>query len=92
MPEICNMGQTALLPLRRKEFFALKNPTASATFEPANLGTKGQHATSRPPKPVSTQYNIVNNITKFKDQLEVESVTKSRFMRVLIQAYLRVKK
>ena len=33
-------------------FFALKNPTASAGFEPANLGTKGQHATPRPPKPV----------------------------------------
>ena len=32
-------------------FFALKNPTASTRFEPANLGTKGQHATSRPPKP-----------------------------------------
>ena len=35
-------------------FFALKNPTASAAFEPANLGTKGQHATSRPPKPSDT--------------------------------------
>ena len=34
-------------------FFALKNPTASAGFERANLGTKGQHATSRPPKPLS---------------------------------------
>ena len=32
-------------------FFALKNPTASAGFELANLGTKGQHATPRPPKP-----------------------------------------
>jgi hypothetical protein len=32
-------------------FFALKNQTALAGFEPANLGTKGQHATSRPPKP-----------------------------------------
>ena len=31
-------------------FFALKNPTASAGFEPANLGTKGQHASARPPK------------------------------------------
>jgi hypothetical protein len=31
-------------------FFALKNPTSSAGFEPTNLGTKGQHATSRPPK------------------------------------------
>jgi hypothetical protein len=39
---------------RRAEdcFVALKNPTASAGFEPANLGTKGQHATSRPPKPL----------------------------------------
>ena len=31
--------------------FLPKNPTASAGFEPANLGTKGQHAISRPPKP-----------------------------------------
>ena len=29
---------------RAKEFFARKNPTASTGFEPANLGTKGQHA------------------------------------------------
>jgi hypothetical protein len=49
-----DMGQTALLLLQRKArwgFFRPKNPTASAGFEPANLGTKGQHATSRPPKP-----------------------------------------
>ena len=37
---------------RAEDFFALKNPTASAGFEPANLDTKGQHATSRPPKPL----------------------------------------
>ena len=51
------MGPTALLPLRRKAcwgFFRPKNPTASAGFEPANLGTKGQHATPRPPKPLMT--------------------------------------
>jgi hypothetical protein len=29
---------------RAENFFALKNPTASARFEPANLGTKGQRA------------------------------------------------
>ena len=46
------MGQKALL--RAEDFFALKNPTASAGFEPANLDTKGQHATSRPPKPLPT--------------------------------------
>ena len=54
MPQIYDMGPTALLPLRRKAcwgFFNPKNPTASAGFEPTNLGTKGQHATSRPPKP-----------------------------------------
>jgi hypothetical protein len=38
---------------RAEDFFALKNPTASAGFEPANLGTKGQHATPRPLKPLS---------------------------------------
>ena len=32
--------------------FLPKNPTVSAGFEPANLGTKGQHATPRPPKPI----------------------------------------
>ena len=37
-----------------EDFFALKNPAASARFEPANLGTKGQHATPRPPKPLRT--------------------------------------
>jgi hypothetical protein len=29
--------------------FAMKNPTASAGFEPANLGSKGQQATSIKP-------------------------------------------
>ena len=46
MPQIYDMGPTAVLPLRRKAcwgFFRPKNPTASAGFEPANLGTKGQH-------------------------------------------------
>ena len=54
MPQIYDMGPTALLPVRRKAcwgFFRPKNLTALAGFEPANLGTKGQHATPRPPKP-----------------------------------------
>ena len=38
-------------------FFALKNPTVSVGFEPANVGTKGQHATSRPPKPL--MYDLI---------------------------------
>jgi hypothetical protein len=35
---------------RAKDFFRPKNPTASVGCEPVNLGTKGQHATCRPPK------------------------------------------
>jgi hypothetical protein len=41
-------------------FFALKNPMASARFEPANLGSKGQHATTRPPKRLGILYRKFN--------------------------------
>jgi len=40
-------------------FFTLKNLMASAGFEPPNLGTKGQHATPRLPKPLLSQF--INN-------------------------------
>jgi len=43
---------------RAEDLSALKNPTASAGFEPANLGTKGQHATPRPPKPLAHRYLV----------------------------------
>jgi hypothetical protein len=42
MPQSCDIGQTALLPLQRKAccgFFRPKNPAASAGFEPAILGS-----------------------------------------------------
>ena len=52
--------QTSMLPdVLRIFLFTLKNPTVSAGFEPANLGTKGQHATSRPPKPLENA-NMAN--------------------------------
>jgi hypothetical protein len=38
---------------RAEDFFALKILTASAGFEPGYLGTKGQHAIPRPPKPLT---------------------------------------
>jgi hypothetical protein len=42
MPQICDMGQDgfylAFKGRRAEEIFVLKNPTASAGFEPANLG------------------------------------------------------
>jgi hypothetical protein len=44
MLQICDMGQTALLPLQRKVmlwiFFRTKNLTASAGFEPAIAGER----------------------------------------------------
>ena len=43
-------------------FFSLKNPTALVGFEAANLGTKGQHATSRPPKPLVFSINFITLI------------------------------
>ena len=56
MPKICDMGPIILLPFRRKACLGFlspfKNPAASAGFEPANLGIRGQHATSAPPKPL----------------------------------------
>ena len=56
MPWSYDMGPTPLLPLRRKAcwgIFRPKNPTASTGCETANLGTKGQHATLRPLKPLN---------------------------------------
>ena len=51
------MGQTALLPFRRKACWGFFSPwkfqRLRPEFELANLGTKGQHATSRLPKPLS---------------------------------------
>ena len=43
---------------RAEDFFAPKNPTASAGFEHTNLGTKGQHITSRPQKPITESISI----------------------------------
>ena len=47
---------------RAEDFFTLKNPTASARFEPANLGTEGQHATSRPPKTILSYKQVKLNL------------------------------
>ena len=49
---------------RAEDFFALKNPTASVGFEPANLGTKVQHANSRPLKPLRMLSILTNKRTE----------------------------
>jgi hypothetical protein len=43
--------------------FRPKNPMDSAVFEPANLGTKAQHATSRTPKPLDVSKYIFLKIS-----------------------------
>ena len=110
MPQIYDMGPMALLPLRRKAcwgfFSPLKNPTASAGFEPANLGTKGQHATPRPPKPLYILYirtkipvsayalHILNNRHEY-DSLEhtiqlLQACSKGKMMNCLESFYMQV--
>jgi len=42
--------------------FRPKNRKALAGCEPANLGTKGQHAASRPPKPLAQSMVIIISI------------------------------
>ena len=46
---------------RAEDFFALKTPTASVGFAPANLGTKRQPATSRQPKPPHAWVSVLEN-------------------------------
>jgi hypothetical protein len=58
-----------------KIFFALKNPTASAGFEPANLGTKGQHATLRPPKPLSMEGTLTSSPDPWDILQECEQIS-----------------
>jgi len=44
-------------------YFALRNPRASAGFEPVNLGTKGQHATPRPQKSLMSDVKTLSRDT-----------------------------
>jgi hypothetical protein len=65
MPQIYDMGPTALLPLRRKAFwgFFRPYPTASAGFEPANLGTKGQHRSRSLPQVQLHKYQYTQDVS-----------------------------
>ena len=60
MPQIRDMGQTALLPFRRKACWEFFRPEKIQRLRqgsnPRTWGTKGQHATSRPPKPLPTSH------------------------------------
>jgi hypothetical protein len=68
MTQICDMGQTTLLSLRRKAFcgfFRQKNPTASVGFEPAILG-------SRPLNPLAEDvYSVLYNLSNIKENIYI---------------------
>ena len=56
MPQICNMGQTALLPLRRKAcwgFFRPKIWRLRPGLNPRSWVPEASTLTTRPPKPLS---------------------------------------
>ena len=65
---------------RAEDFFALKNPTASAGFEPANLGTKGKHAdfpliafkTRRCPLPLDQKIVFTRQRVKFETNAKLQ--------------------
>ena len=59
------------MPPRRAEDFylPLKIRRFRAGFEPANLGTKGQHATSRPPKPLVVIWNYIYDARTYECQI-----------------------
>jgi hypothetical protein len=92
------MGPTALLLLRRKAcwglFFALK----IRRLRPgANLGTKGQHATSRQPKPLGSIVTFIvigtviyDKFSAFRQMRMYVSVNKSVKVKVFLVQALRL--
>ena len=65
---------------RAEDFFALKNSKVLAVFEPANLGTKGQHATSRPPKPLTSVIcRVIINWSAVADFIYFNHITHCAF-------------
>ena len=68
---------------RAEDFFALKNPTAWAGFEPANLGDKGQHATPNSPKPREGYVIFIKVIMYFGLRHVSQSTENSIFGRVV---------
>ena len=48
-------------------------------FEPANLGTQGQHATSRPPKPLWNDINrVLKALEKTEDTKKIDAICNLR--------------
>jgi hypothetical protein len=60
-------------------FITLKNPSSSAGFEPANLGSSGKHPNTRPQR----------KICKI-NQMEQEKITKHEGFRISSEEYVKI--
>jgi hypothetical protein len=84
MSLICDMDRRLYFPSegRRAEDFFFgpeKFEGLGRLFEPANLGTKGKHATSRPPKPLQLHVTVKNTKTiEFRTKLLLWRIYVSR--------------
>jgi hypothetical protein len=67
------------------DFFALKNPTASAGFEPVNFRIRGQRASSRPPKPLTVRFCGKWAYEKDRELYNYLTLYDMRSLRFLIQ-------
>ena len=79
--------QISMPPEVLRILITLKNPMVSAGFEPANLGTKGQHATSRPPKLLGKDWYErgcrLDKLTNVKNNVKAMVGTKSAEIRTM---------
>ena len=71
------MGQTALLPFRRKACWGIFRPEKSDGF--SRVWTREQHATSRPPKPLSSDVKFLCFITLSTSFFHFRSTSSSSF-------------
>ena len=78
------MGPTALLPLRRKACWGFFRPEKSDGFGRVwtrELGQKGQHATSRPPKPLISRSTCNKTWKGFRGFLKIFVYTQFSYIR-----------
>ena len=72
-----------------EDFFTLKNPTAWAEFEPANLGTRGQHATSRLPKPLTSRVGTPQNKWRPPQKFVLPTYSSVLYMQIKTSYYCK---
>ena len=57
-------------------FTSWKNPSTSAGFEPANLGSQGEHVTPRLPRPTSIKFSVILSYKRINWNIYLEKMLK----------------